>query len=127
MVRLFTFTTATLGLFLTAQSVTAQPAPSESKTVGQDTDIRSVSDLARTFCTLLNGHPNELSKVLASVENTAGGGEGPGNGSPVNPVQYGYKQLKTACDKIKQQPEGGSSSSGGASSSGGGSAAPAVR
>ncbi|CDS10485.1 hypothetical protein LRAMOSA03161 [Lichtheimia ramosa] len=120
MVRLITLTTTTLGLFLTALAVTAQAPGGGSSTAGQDKDIRSPLDLARTFCTLLDGHPDELSKILASVENTAGGGEGPGNGSPVNPVQYGYKQVKTACDKIKQQPEGSPSSSGGGSAAPGG-------
>lgn len=124
MVRLITLTTATLGLFLTAQSVTAQAPGGGSNTAGQDKDIRSPLDVVRTFCTLLDGHPDELSKILASAENTAGGGEGPGNGSPVNPVQYSYKQLKVFCDKTKQQPEGGSSTSGGDSSSGGGSGLP---
>ncbi|KAI7879432.1 hypothetical protein K492DRAFT_188689 [Lichtheimia hyalospora FSU 10163] len=115
MVRLFTLTTAILGLFLTAESVTAGPTREPPTTSGgggggDDNTLKSFLDVANTFCGVVNGHPDDLSKVVASAENTVGGGSGPGNGSPINPGQYVFKLAKQFCDHVKQQPQEPSSS-----------------
>ncbi|CDS10484.1 hypothetical protein LRAMOSA03160 [Lichtheimia ramosa] len=105
MVRLFTFTTAILSLFLAAQSVTADPP---ANTAGQDTDIRSPLDFVRTVCTAFDGHPTEIAKIFASAENAlVGGNNGPGQGVSVTPVQSGVSKVEKFCNNIKNQPEYG--------------------
>lgn len=115
MVRLFTFATASLGLFLATQSVTAAPAPPSGDDMasggGTETPkMDSFMDVAKIFCGFVNGHPDKISQVVASIENTIGGGSGPGNGSPADPAQYAFKLAKQFCERINLHPEGSSSS-----------------